>query len=110
MAHFCANKTMSIPSNTIRHSINPQKITVMIITSFNARLKSKHTFAEALHGRLGPFIFRTYPDGVIRAHYAPRKGALSGRSRINFESLSGQLREIAASMGLEIMQINYDCQ
>ena len=82
----------------------------MIITSFNAQLKSKHIIAESLHGRLGPFIFRTYPDGVIRAHYAPRKGASSGRSRVNFESLSGQLREIAASMGLEIMQINYDCQ
>ena len=83
----------------------------MTITHFNAQLKSNHTFAESLSGRLGPFVFRTYPDGVIRAHYLPKRrknGSSTVQSIVDYESLYSQLREIAESMGLQITQINYD--
>lgn len=80
----------------------------MILTHFNAQLKSHNIFAKSLSGRLGPFIFRTYPDGDIRAYYMPKIDSSTTQSIVDYESLYSQLREIVDTLNLEIIQITCD--
>ena len=77
---------------------------------FNARLQNTGHRIKSLSGRLGPFIFRTYQDGLITAFYKPKNTAknesLSVHSRSVYESLSSQLREMASMLSLKIISIN----
>ena len=76
---------------------------------FSAQLHNSGKRIKAISGRLGFFIFRTYPDGKITAYYKPPKNKpLSNRYRADYESLSKQLRELADHFGLTIKHINYD--
>ena len=72
---------------------------------FNARLHNTKQRILALSGRFGPFIFRTYKNGLITAFYKPKNGSLSGDYRSIYESLSNQLREIATDLALQITSI-----
>jgi len=80
----------------------------MAKTIFNARLIDTGHRIASISGRLGPFIFRTLPDGRITAYYKPKHGASSTRYRSNYESLSVQLQEIADQLGLTVTSINYN--
>ena len=77
---------------------------------FNARLKNTGRRIKSLSGRLGPFIFRTYQNGLITAFYKPKKAARTeanpSHNRADFESLSSQLREIAYMCALQITSID----
>ena len=80
----------------------------MILTHFNAQLKSHNIFAKSLSGRLGPFIFRSYTDGDIRAFYMPKNDSSTTQSIVDYESLYSQLREIVDTLKLEIIKISCD--
>ena len=80
----------------------------MTLTHFSAHLKSHNIFAKSLSGRLGPFIFRTYSNGDIRAYYMPDSSTT--QSIPDYESLYTQLREIVGTLNLEIIQITCDYQ
>ena len=74
---------------------------------FNAQLYNSRIRIKALSGRLGPFIFRTYANGLITAYYKPRKNEpLSSHLRANYEALSNQLREMIEPLGLSITSIH----
>ena len=91
---------------------------------FSAQLHNSGKRIKAISGRLGLFIFRTYPDGKITAYYKQPKNTerppveaggvasaeegITCRYRADYESLSKQLREIADHFGLTIKHINYD--
>lgn len=76
--------------------------------TFNAQLSNTQRRIRSISGKLGLFVFRTYKDGSISAYYKqPKHGPLSDQSRVNFGSLSDQLREIATELALSILSINY---
>ena len=74
---------------------------------FNAQLYNTGRRIKAISGRVGNFIFRTYKDGKMNVFYSPKYKPLSSRYRVNFESLSNQLREITDDLALVIIAINY---
>ena len=73
---------------------------------FNAQFYNPKRRIKAISGRLGDFIFRTYPNGKITAYYKPKNEPLSSQPRAVIESLSNQLRETADELGLTITSIN----
>lgn len=82
---------------------------------FNAQFTNDHSRIQTLSGRLGNFIFRTdSKTGQISAFYKPKKlefpAPSSSQSRAIIESLSSQLREITAYLGLSIASFNFDLQ
>lgn len=80
----------------------------MEIRRFSARLVSADKQVAAVSGRIGDFIFRTFKNGRIFAFYAPKNGSKTSRYRANYESISNQLREITASLRLEIVVVNFE--
>ena len=76
---------------------------------FNAQLTNSKRFIKALSGRVGSFVFRTYPNGLITAYYKPAKNrALTGDCREKYEILSREIREIADQLRLNVSKITYD--
>ena len=76
---------------------------------FNAQLINSGKRIRSISGKLGPFVFRTYTGGIIKAYYKqPKNDSPSVHSRSIIESLSVQLREIAEQLGLTITRINCD--
>ena len=75
---------------------------------FTAELICPTHFLSALSGRLGDFIFRTYPNGKICAFYSPKHRASSSRSRDNLESISSRFRAIIGDLQLEIVRLNFN--
>ena len=75
---------------------------------FNVSFHNTRRRIKSISGKLGPFVFRTYPDGKITAYYKqPRNETESSRYRANFDALSKQIREIADQLALVIIAINY---
>ena len=62
------------------------------------QVKSIDGTITKLSGRIGDFIFRTYPNGKIFAFYKPR------HSRLNPETVSNHFREITNALRLEIIE------
>ena len=61
------------------------------------QVKSIDGTITKLSGRIGDFVFRTYPNGKIFAFYKPR------HSRLNPETVSNHFREITDALRLEII-------
>ena len=95
---------------------------------FNVSFHNTRRRIKRISGKLGPFVFRTYPDGKITAYYkqpwnetesSPERppveagGVASAEEGItchlpaNFDALSKQIREIADQLALVIIAINY---
>ena len=80
----------------------------MNTVKFTAELICPTRIFSALSGRLGDFIFRTYPNGKIFAFYSPKHRASSSRSRENIEAISSRFREIIGDLQLEIVRLNFE--
>ena len=79
--------------------------------TFNAQLANSKKIIKSISGRLGNFIFRTYPNGAITAYYKPsKKHPLTGDYREQVEILSRQLRDIADQLRLTITHFTYNIQ
>ena len=82
-----------------------KKSIIMEKIIFTARLHNTGQRIQSISGRLGPFIFRTHQNGLITAFYKPKNGSNTYQSRINYVSLSYQLREITDIFALQITSI-----
>ena len=62
------------------------------------QVKSIDGTITKLSGRIGDFVFRTYPNGKIFAFYSPQD------DRPNPDPISVQFREITSKLNLEIVK------
>ena len=72
--------------------------------SFSAIMHNDKKIIKTLSGRVGNFIFRTSPDGQIKAFFKPRPG--TGPYRGNIETISNELREGVPRMALRVKRPN----